>query len=1187
MLATRASLWGSLLLIIGATILQISDAQNENVRLVGGENAYEGRIEVLHDGAWGTVCDDSFTDVDAQVACRSLGLTGGVAHSQAHFGQGSGQILMDNLACDGTENALDECGHNGWGSHNCGHHEDAGVACEAPAEPEPDIRLVGGANAFEGRVEIKHNGVWGTVCDDSFYDSDAEVVCRSLGLSGGSVRCCATFGQGTGPILLDDVTCSGYSEDSLGDCDHRGWGSHNCGHSEDVGVVCEPANDYSSYDYSSDYSSYDYSSYDYSSYDYSSDYSSYDYSSYDYSSDYPSYDYSSYDYSSYDYSSYDYSSDYSSYDYSSYDYSSDYSSYDYSSYDYSSYDYSSYDYSSYDYSSYDYSSYDYSSYDYSSYDYSSYDYSSYDYSSYDYSSYDYSSYDYSSYDYSSYDYSSYDYSSYAEPEPDIRLVGGANAFEGRVEIKHNGVWGTVCDDSFYNSDAEVVCRSLGLSGGTARCCAAFGQGTGPIWLDDVTCSGYSEDSLGDCYHRGWGSHNCGHSEDVGVVCEPAYDYSSYDYSSYDYSSYDYSSDYPSYVYPSYDYSSYDYSSYDYSSYDYSSYDYSSYDYSSYDYSSYDYSSDYPSYDYSSYDYSSYDYSSYDYSSYDYSSYDYSSYDYSSYAEPEPDIRLVGGANAFEGRVEIKHNGVWGTVCDDSFYNSDAEVVCRSLGLSGGTARCCAAFGQGTGPIWLDDVTCSGYSEDSLGDCYHRGWGSHNCAHSEDVGVVCEPAYDYSSYDYSSYDYSSYDYSSDYSSYDYSSYDYSSYDYSSDYSSYDYSSSDYSSYDYSSYDYVLHSSCRSDQFECYNGECIPGAWICDHDNDCSYGEDEYNCDYPPTSWPTWEPETTESNNLPPWTTETYGCGPDQFQCYNGNCIPDYWQCDYINDCSYNEDEQNCGEYTTYSWEPETTESYGCMPDEFSCSNGYCIPHYWVCDHYSDCLNNEDEEYCDYPTPNPAGHFVCSDGAVIPSSEQCNGYVDCSDHSDEAFCGPTCQWYEEFECADGMCISSDQFCNGVVDCPLYGEDEWYCDYDYSSWSYYDSYSDYWPSYSYWPSEPESGTCVNMCSCGETGDGGIDQCRSGDCYCDDICKRFGDCCSDKDYFCPVEGLDGGLYYIEKVQDLPVHVRRRRAAEGQKRRARRSVPKEVDQERARRLEDQAKRLEGRRARAAEKARQVRQAEA
>ena len=51
---------------------------------------------------------------------------------------------------------------------------------------------------------------------------------------------------------------------------------------------------------------------------------------------------------------------------------------------------------------------------------------------------------------------------YPPPTGDIRLVGGANSFEGRVEIFVNGTWGTVCQDHFGHDDASVACRQLGL-----------------------------------------------------------------------------------------------------------------------------------------------------------------------------------------------------------------------------------------------------------------------------------------------------------------------------------------------------------------------------------------------------------------------------------------------------------------------------------------------------------------------------------------------------------------------------------------------------------------------------------------------------------------------------------------------------------------------------------------------------
>ena len=100
------------------------------------------------------------------------------------------------------------------------------------------------------------------------------------------------------------------------------------------------------------------------------------------------------------------------------------------------------------------------------------------------------------------------------------------------------------------------------------------------------------------------------------------------------------------------------------------------------------------------------------------------------------MRLVSGSNAREGRVEIYHNGKWGTICDDFWDINDAHVVCRELNYSRASeAKSYAHFGAGPDPIWLDDVECKG-TEKRLADCKHNGWGSHNCVHNEDAGVVC-------------------------------------------------------------------------------------------------------------------------------------------------------------------------------------------------------------------------------------------------------------------------------------------------------------------------------------------------------------------------------------------------------------------------------------------------------------------
>ena len=109
------------------------------------------------------------------------------------------------------------------------------------------------------------------------------------------------------------------------------------------------------------------------------------------------------------------------------------------------------------------------------------------------------------------------------------------------------------------------------------------------------------------------------------------------------------------------------------------------------------------------------------------------------------IRLVDGFDNTEGRVEIYHDGKWGTVCDRSWDINDAQVVCQSLGLGVATeAKSSAYFGEGSGDIWLSGVNCTG-AESNLLECDYIGWGvdqggitadGSNCQHYEDASVVC-------------------------------------------------------------------------------------------------------------------------------------------------------------------------------------------------------------------------------------------------------------------------------------------------------------------------------------------------------------------------------------------------------------------------------------------------------------------
>ena len=122
---------------------------------MGGSNQYEGRVEVCINDQWGTVCDDLWDSTDATVVCKQLrheytgsrytciGLvsyksfasnvcfcTGGIAYSNAHFGAGSGPIVLDDVQCTSSASKLLECPSRPILSHNCLHSADAGVGCE-------------------------------------------------------------------------------------------------------------------------------------------------------------------------------------------------------------------------------------------------------------------------------------------------------------------------------------------------------------------------------------------------------------------------------------------------------------------------------------------------------------------------------------------------------------------------------------------------------------------------------------------------------------------------------------------------------------------------------------------------------------------------------------------------------------------------------------------------------------------------------------------------------------------------------------------------------------------------------------------------------------------------------------------------------------------------------------------------
>nr|XP_055046941.1 deleted in malignant brain tumors 1 protein-like [Misgurnus anguillicaudatus] len=201
-----------------------------DIKVVNGSSPCNGRLQVLYDDHWGGVCHTGWGLDEAAVVCKELGC-GGVVELQSYVGPFDGPIWMDNLTCTGKESTLRACPFTGWGVSSCADGLYAGVVCN-------DVRLANGSNLCSGRVEVLHNYQWGTVCDAGWDLTDAAVACNSVDCENPvAATTGAFFGQGSGPVWLDDVICSG-NESTVMDCLSMELGTSTCGHGKDAGVIC-------------------------------------------------------------------------------------------------------------------------------------------------------------------------------------------------------------------------------------------------------------------------------------------------------------------------------------------------------------------------------------------------------------------------------------------------------------------------------------------------------------------------------------------------------------------------------------------------------------------------------------------------------------------------------------------------------------------------------------------------------------------------------------------------------------------------------------------------------------------------------------------------------------------------------------------------------------------------------------
>lgn len=190
-------------------------------------------------------------------------------------------------------------------------------------------------------------------------------------------------------------------------------------------------------------------------------------------------------------------------------------------------------------------------------------------------------------------------------------------------------------------------------------------------------------------------------------------------------------------------------------------------------------------------------------------------------------------------------------------------------------------------------------------------------------------------------------------------------------------------------------CSPEQFYCSKDfRCVPLSWRCDGERDCRSGFDELGCPV--------RPVRVNSTGL----ANSRNCSTEQFHCDN-RCIPLRWKCDGDWDCRSGEDELGCSPpiNVTTTASPSTAETNVtlevCSRHQFQCDNGRCISNVFQCDEDDDCLDGSDEKHCREAVPTEAPtcspfFWKCASGQCIYHKFRCDDDLDCTDGSDEINC-----------------------------------------------------------------------------------------------------------------------------------------------------------------------------------------------
>jgi hypothetical protein len=232
--------------------VQYADCSDGQVRLAGGVDHLDGRIEICHGHAWFGVCAKNLYSSNKNALCKMLGYSDKGAKSYTSSFLDLPLVPLypyEIISCPPDIVSVLDCQLS---SVNCNitydvnNHVYAALSCEGYCD-HGAVRLNGSLHSNVGQVFVCVDGAWGTICSDNWRDADASVTCRQLGYSPyGAI----SFPPGVyfsyndiTPVLFSYLNCTG-DESNILDCQYRlATSQKTCDHTSDAAVICQYTND--------------------------------------------------------------------------------------------------------------------------------------------------------------------------------------------------------------------------------------------------------------------------------------------------------------------------------------------------------------------------------------------------------------------------------------------------------------------------------------------------------------------------------------------------------------------------------------------------------------------------------------------------------------------------------------------------------------------------------------------------------------------------------------------------------------------------------------------------------------------------------------------------------------------------------------------------------------------------------